>query len=47
MTYHVSSSIELRTASNGTNSDIFNELICTDGMDKSHYTTYVQDIVHI
>ena len=44
MTYHVSSYIELMIASDGTNSDICNELICIDGMGEYYYATYDYNI---
>ena len=47
MTYHVSNSIELVIASDGTNNDMCNDLIYIDGMGECYYVTHVLNIVTI
>ena len=39
--YHVSSSIEIMIASNGTKREMYNKLICIDGMGECYYATLV------
>ena len=41
MTYHANSSIELMIASDGTNNEIYNELIFIYGMSEFYDTTYI------
>ena len=47
MIYNVSSSIELIIASDSTNIEMCNELICIDHMGECYYTTNVSDIMVI
>ena len=47
MTYHVCSSIEIGIASNGTNNEMYYEIICVDGMGECYYNTHVLSIVII
>ena len=41
MTYHISSSIELRIPSDGTNSEMGLDLVCIDGVCECHYATHI------
>ena len=47
MMYYVSSSVELRIGSDGSNSEMCYELIYIDGMDKCYYATTFNNIMNI